>query len=903
MSLTLALNTALSGLNVNQQSLATLSQNIANANNPGYSRKIITQDSVYLQGSGAGVRIENISRKVDAYLQKSVRNQGSDYGRYEVLSDYSDRLQVLLGNPGSQNSIYSYATSFFNTLQSLSQTPENASLRTSVVNIARSTAQTLSTLADSIYDMQYAIDQDISRAISSINDDLEGIHVLNSSIASNKLLGRPVSELEDKRDLLLADLSSYMDIHTYEQTNGVLNVFVAGGYSLVDEDIYALKYNSASSSDFFANGNPTAAINIYRLGANGNITGNPNILTTSGVGTEVTTLLNSGKLKGLLEMRDRQLPDVLAKLDSFAATMRDKLNEVHNAGVAFPGAYSYTGTRELNADDYSEWTGKVRIAVLDRNGNPIASDYSDESSGMRPLLIDMETLDSGNGEGSPSLQGIINEINYYYGVPNNKVKLGDINDVRLVLNNTSIPGTTPQLDFDFQLENISGADVDFYVRDIQVLDDTGTDITDISQDVPSIALASTGTYTTTAGSSTVTVTSAAAHGLSEGDRVYLSLPASDVDGIDADALSGFFIVSNITSTGFEISVSQTATSGGSFDRSNVEARAVYYEAETGTNARSKENGTITADISANTTSDYYTVKATVSTVDADGNISNSVITYRIDNLASNVKNYRYAARSATLDGEVTAPNNITPALTAKMVDANGNELPIVNNRYTTALNGYLKLTSGSSDYVIAIDSMDSAEGGQSSSVAATGRGFSHYFELNNLFTHNRSGDPEDDIAGSAFNMDLSAPIAGNVNLLSLGSLVQSSAPVDPALPPLYTYKRYIGDNSIVLQMADFATNIVEFPAAGDLGENSQTLISYAGQVISTVSSKSSGNKSSMDTSKLLLDGFNSRSDSLRGVNLDEELANTIIYQNAYSASARVITIANQFFESLMEVLR
>ena len=62
MSLSLALNTALSGLNVNQKSLATLSQNIANANNPEYSRKIINQEAVYLQGTGAGVSIRDISR-------------------------------------------------------------------------------------------------------------------------------------------------------------------------------------------------------------------------------------------------------------------------------------------------------------------------------------------------------------------------------------------------------------------------------------------------------------------------------------------------------------------------------------------------------------------------------------------------------------------------------------------------------------------------------------------------------------------------------------------------------------------------------------------------------------------------------------------------------------------------
>jgi flagellar hook-associated protein 1 len=129
MSLSIALNSALSSLNVNQRSLATLSQNIANANNPEYSRKIINQEAVYIQGTGAGVRIRDIGRKVDDFLQKSVRDQGSVYGRNQVMADYSERLQTLLGRPGSQNSIYSYTASFFNALQNLSQTPAHIGKR------------------------------------------------------------------------------------------------------------------------------------------------------------------------------------------------------------------------------------------------------------------------------------------------------------------------------------------------------------------------------------------------------------------------------------------------------------------------------------------------------------------------------------------------------------------------------------------------------------------------------------------------------------------------------------------------------------------------------------------------------------------------------------------------------
>jgi flagellar hook-associated protein FlgK len=417
-------------------------------------------------------------------------------------------------------------------------------------------------------------------------------------------------------------------------------------------------------------------------------------------------------------------------------------------------------------------------------------------------------------------------------------------------------------------------------------------------------LSPTATYTTTADSSTITVKTNVVHTYKNGDTVYLSAPASDVDGIDSAVLGGYFVINNVTDTGFTIESPISAQTGGSFDRANVTAKASLATSETGTNTRT--DGSIITSLAGNTTSPFYTVKATVGVKNADGSISTSVITYRIDNLGDNVRNKQFAAQAVTGDGQIVTPNTNAPAMRAVMVDANGNELPIVNNAYVTSEQGYLKLVSDNPNYFIAIDSLNSAELGKINSipqVLATNRGFSHYFELNNLFSANRTTGSTDSVSGSAKNMAVSSSLLNNANLLSLGKLSPSPLPVDPSAPPTYTYERTIGDNSIIDQLARFSTNTVTFGAAGDLGANSQSLTAYAGQMISTVSTKSTTNQSELDNASLLLDGFTSRSDSVRGVNLDEELANTIIYQNAYSASARIITVANEFFDQLMNIVK
>ena len=42
-------------------------------------------------------------------------------------------------------------------------------------------------------------------------------------------------------------------------------------------------------------------------------------------------------------------------------------------------------------------------------------------------------------------------------------------------------------------------------------------------------------------------------------------------------------------------------------------------------------------------------------------------------------------------------------------------------------------------------------------------------------------------------------------------------------------------------------------------------------------------------------------DSVSAVNLDEEAANLLRYQQAYQASARVISITGKLFDSLLEI--
>ena len=116
----------------------------------------------------------------------------------------------------------------------------------------------------------------------------------------------------------------------------------------------------------------------------------------------------------------------------------------------------------------------------------------------------------------------------------------------------------------------------------------------------------------------------------------------------------------------------------------------------------------------------------------------------------------------------------------------------------------------------------------------------------------------------------------------------------------YTYERTIGDQSIAQRLADLALNNVTFDAAGGFGVTSQTLSGYAAQIVSAAASSATAAKNDDNNAKLLLDSFSQQSSAISGVNLDEELANTVIYQNAYAASSRVIGVAKDLFDVLLD---
>ena len=240
-----------------------------------------------------------------------------------------------------------------------------------------------------------------------------------------------------------------------------------------------------------------------------------------------------------------------------------------------------------------------------------------------------------------------------------------------------------------------------------------------------------------------------------------------------------------------------------------------------------------------------------------------------------------------------------------MVDANGVELPTINGQYIEA-EAFLKLVGGNADetYGVAIDELDSLQLGRPDASPAeegTNRAFSHYFGLNNFFESNLPTTTGDTLRGSATSLRVQQRLLDDPSLISTGKLVRQDSSAATNNNDVYTYVRFSGDNCTAQQLANFNTLAIAFDSAGGLPATQQSLLSYSSDLLAFISQRSSEATDNAVNTQTLLDGFTSKADASSGVNLDEELANTITFQNAYSATARIITVVNQLYEDLLAV--
>ncbi|WP_077531163.1 flagellar hook-associated protein FlgK [Vreelandella utahensis] len=328
------LNTGLTGILSNQKALETTSNNITNANTPGYSRQRADFVSNPSQASGSGyigqgVNVADIQRLNDEFINTQLRSDTTLHSEQTALVENLNGMDDLLGN--EKTGLNQALNEFFGTLQDAAESPASNSLREQALNQADNLVSRFKSVDSQLRSREETVDDRISANLSDINSLADGIAELNLKIAESpgRASGRDANELLDKRDEKLRELSELVQVQTNENNDGTVDVSIGKGQGIVS------KGNSAT----------------LRLSGSTEQAGRREVLL-EGVGRDraITHEITGGALGGNLTFRDEILEPTLNGIGRIAIGLSERMNEQHQLGQDLNGNLGGNFFRDINSE-------------------------------------------------------------------------------------------------------------------------------------------------------------------------------------------------------------------------------------------------------------------------------------------------------------------------------------------------------------------------------------------------------------------------------------------------------------------------------------------------------------------------------------------------------------------------
>lgn len=316
MSITSALNSAMSGLRAASRASELVSNNIANASTPGYARRTLSISS-NMTGDFGGVRINGVQRHVDAQIISDRRLSGSEFGYRSATTNYMNRIEDLVGTPDKQGSLSARLADFENSLITAGSRPDAIERLSAAALGASDLAKSINTVADGIQDARSDADRSIASQVTRLNDTLKAVEAVNVKITAANARSVDVSGLQDQRQLLIDEISEMVPVRVVDRDHGTVALYSTAGSILLE--------GRASEIGF----EPANVVTPYMSVGDGTLSG----LTINGY--QVNTSSASGRLHGgtlgaQFEIRDELAPEAQTQIDALA---RDLIERFESASV------------------------------------------------------------------------------------------------------------------------------------------------------------------------------------------------------------------------------------------------------------------------------------------------------------------------------------------------------------------------------------------------------------------------------------------------------------------------------------------------------------------------------------------------------------------------------------------
>lgn len=303
------LSIGFSGLNASQIALNISAQNIANVNTIGYSRQEAMMGSLSGFGrmdNGMGVEVTGVRRITDDYLVSQHWRSRSATGSSYAFHQYINTTEQLLGSE-SMN-ITKGLDSFFASLSAALDSPETPAQRSQIVSSAGALANRFGQLNESLLTQEKQIDDQLGSTITQVNSYLKQVAELNTQIGEQASKGVNTSALEDSREQIVRELSTFMEVRVNRQSDGSFSLSLPQGQPLV----------LAGSSSTLSLAGDTLSLSF-------------------GPQSFEVPRLQGGTLAGVLEYRTTVLRPLRDELNQIAKKLADDFNAKQAGGVDLNG--------------------------------------------------------------------------------------------------------------------------------------------------------------------------------------------------------------------------------------------------------------------------------------------------------------------------------------------------------------------------------------------------------------------------------------------------------------------------------------------------------------------------------------------------------------------------------------
>jgi flagellar hook-associated protein 1 FlgK len=357
MAISAALNTAVSGLRTTQSAVDLVANNIANADNPAYTRKTARIETTLKGFEAQGVRFVGVDRSYSDQVAKQLRNEASDLSQINTLDDYYKQLDLMFGQPGAVSSFDSIMNEFTASIEALSATPESLTSQADLINKAKILTQSLNSYTDQIQLLRENAEQEMVNAVEEANRSLAEIAEISTALTSTSRNGQLSPDFLDQRDQEINKLAEIMDINIIERENGQVAIYTKTGLSLLD--------GTRSEIVFSATGSLSANA-LYDSDPSQSALSSIVLRDQAGFSTDLISgnHLRSGQLSALVTLRDEALVQTQTKLDEFAEKLALSVSNRAVEGTVLPAPV-------LGSDGY-----EIDLAGI-QPGNKISLTYED----------------------------------------------------------------------------------------------------------------------------------------------------------------------------------------------------------------------------------------------------------------------------------------------------------------------------------------------------------------------------------------------------------------------------------------------------------------------------------------------------------------------------------------------